>query len=133
MSVLKLASVRTSTSLGPEVLSACLRPPVSACYCYKTSLTLVKRKLENPRQGRLVGALLRSRTAELKLRPRGREEGGPLGDTEYPQREGQDAGLERQVGVSSINYHKMHAGRDSRVASVLGEHTNVGDSHETNI
>lgn len=43
----------------------------------------------------------------------------------------QDAGLERQVGASSINYPPKHARSDNKVASVPGEQTNAGDSHES--
>lgn len=32
----------------------------------------------------------------------------------------QEAGLERQVGVSATNYHRTHARHDNKVASVLG-------------
>lgn len=41
----------------------------------------------------------------------------------------QEAGLERQVGVSATNYHRTHARHDNKVASVLGGQTNAGDSH----
>lgn len=43
----------------------------------------------------------------------------------------QGIGLERQVGVSSINYHKMCARCDNKVASVFGEQTNAGARHES--
>lgn len=43
----------------------------------------------------------------------------------------QDAGLERLLGVSSISHHKMCPRRDNKVASVLREQTNAGDSHES--
>lgn len=42
----------------------------------------------------------------------------------------QGVGLERQVGVSSISYHKMCARCDNKVASVFGEQTNAGARHE---